>query len=167
MSLNEADLSWLHTGIGQRLALRLRHHDARTREATADFMTQLGLQATALTEPPEASDSAFFDPNDLVQVKYEMLRAHVVDGISVVAAADTHGYSRAAFYLVLTHSHDLDLAITEAILRRGDFAYLGLIAGRNIAVFALVAALHRLPELRIMYLALLASTRVIQSQRWQ
>ena len=32
-----------------------------------------------------------------------------------------------AFYLVLTHSHALDLAITEAILRRGDFAYLGLI----------------------------------------
>jgi xanthine dehydrogenase accessory factor len=32
-----------------------------------------------------------------------------------------------ALYLVLTHSHDLDLRITEAILRRGDFAYLGLI----------------------------------------
>ena len=32
-----------------------------------------------------------------------------------------------ACYLVLTHSHDLDLAITEAILRRGDFNYLGLI----------------------------------------
>jgi xanthine dehydrogenase accessory factor len=32
-----------------------------------------------------------------------------------------------AFYLVLTHSHALDLAITEAILRRGDFGYLGLI----------------------------------------
>lgn len=32
-----------------------------------------------------------------------------------------------AFYLVLTHSHDLDLAITEAILQRGDFGYLGLI----------------------------------------
>ena len=32
-----------------------------------------------------------------------------------------------ACYLVLTHSHDLDLQITEAILRRGDFAYLGLI----------------------------------------
>jgi xanthine dehydrogenase accessory factor len=32
-----------------------------------------------------------------------------------------------ACYLVLTHSHDLDLAITEAILKRGDFAYLGLI----------------------------------------
>jgi xanthine dehydrogenase accessory factor len=31
------------------------------------------------------------------------------------------------FYLVLTHSHDLDLQITEAILKRADFAYLGLI----------------------------------------
>ncbi|MBI3368042.1 MAG: xanthine dehydrogenase accessory protein XdhC [Burkholderiales bacterium] len=30
-------------------------------------------------------------------------------------------------YLVLTHSHALDLRITEAILRRGDFGYLGLI----------------------------------------
>ena len=32
-----------------------------------------------------------------------------------------------AYYLVLTHSHALDLAITEAVLRRGDFGYLGLI----------------------------------------
>ena len=32
-----------------------------------------------------------------------------------------------ACYLVLTHQHDLDLRITETILRRGDFAYLGLI----------------------------------------
>ena len=32
-----------------------------------------------------------------------------------------------AFFLVLTHSHDLDLAITSAVLRRGDFGYLGLI----------------------------------------
>ena len=31
------------------------------------------------------------------------------------------------FYLVLTHSHDLDLLITEAVLRRGDFGFLGLI----------------------------------------
>jgi xanthine dehydrogenase accessory factor len=31
------------------------------------------------------------------------------------------------FYLVLTHSHELDQRITEAILKRGDFGYLGLI----------------------------------------
>jgi len=30
-------------------------------------------------------------------------------------------------YLVLTHSHALDLAITEAILKRGDFGWFGLI----------------------------------------
>ena len=32
-----------------------------------------------------------------------------------------------SFYLVLTHSHDLDLGVTHAILQRADFAYLGLI----------------------------------------
>ncbi|MFM2120908.1 MAG: hypothetical protein RL722_2376 [Pseudomonadota bacterium] len=32
-----------------------------------------------------------------------------------------------SFFLVLTHSHDLDLRITEAILRRGDFSFCGLI----------------------------------------
>lgn len=36
-----------------------------------------------------------------------------------------------AFHLVLTHSHDLDLAITEAVLRRGDFGWLGLIGSRT------------------------------------
>lgn len=36
-----------------------------------------------------------------------------------------------ACYLVLTHSHALDLRITEAILRRGDFAYLGLIGSKT------------------------------------
>lgn len=32
-----------------------------------------------------------------------------------------------AFYLVVTHQHDLDLRIVEAILRRNDFGFLGLI----------------------------------------
>ncbi|MFM2120432.1 MAG: xanthine dehydrogenase accessory protein XdhC, partial [Pseudomonadota bacterium] len=32
-----------------------------------------------------------------------------------------------SFFLVLTHSHELDLRITDAILRRRDFAYCGLI----------------------------------------
>ena len=36
-----------------------------------------------------------------------------------------------SFYLVLTHQHDLDLRITEAILRRGDFGLLGLIGSRT------------------------------------
>ncbi|WP_341889887.1 xanthine dehydrogenase accessory protein XdhC [Variovorax sp. YR752] len=38
---------------------------------------------------------------------------------------------RGAFYLVLTHRHDLDLRIAEAILRRGDFGFLGLIGSQT------------------------------------
>lgn len=34
-------------------------------------------------------------------------------------------------FLVMTHSHPLDEAICEAILRRGDFAYLGLIGSAS------------------------------------
>ena len=36
-----------------------------------------------------------------------------------------------AYYLVLTHRHDLDMRITEAILARGDFGFLGLIGSRT------------------------------------
>ncbi len=36
-----------------------------------------------------------------------------------------------ACYLVLTHRHDLDMRITEAILRRGDFGFLGLIGSQT------------------------------------
>ena len=45
-------------------------------------------------------DNPFFLALDKVQVKYEMLRAHLVDGMTVLDAANQHGYSRAGFYLV-------------------------------------------------------------------
>ncbi len=41
--------------------------------------------------------------------------------------AEVRAAPRGAFYLVLTHRHDLDLRIAEAILRRGDFGFFGLI----------------------------------------
>lgn len=41
---------------------------------------------------------AFFDPRDLVQVRYEMLRRHHVDGRPVTEVAGTFGVSRQAFY---------------------------------------------------------------------
>jgi len=47
------------------------------------------------------SGNPFFFARDKVQTKYEMLRAHLVDGVPVVTAAMEHGYSRAAFYLVV------------------------------------------------------------------
>ena len=54
----------------------------------------------AVTAPAFDGPEPFFVASDKVQVKYEMLRAHVVDGMPVAQAAATHGYSRAAFYLV-------------------------------------------------------------------
>lgn len=40
----------------------------------------------------------FFDPRDLVQVKYEMLRAVDKQGMSITQAAEAFGFSRPAFY---------------------------------------------------------------------
>lgn len=54
----------------------------------------------AVSAAPFAEHPEFFAAFDKVQVKYEMLRAHLLDGVSVTAAAAGHGYSRAGFYLV-------------------------------------------------------------------
>jgi transposase len=54
----------------------------------------------AVVGEPFRTHPEFFASFDKVQVKYEMLRAHVLDGQSATAAADAHGYSRASFYLV-------------------------------------------------------------------
>lgn len=51
------------------------------------------VQASLFAEHPD-----FFDPRDLVQVKYEMLRAHRVDGLPVAQAARQFGLSRQTFY---------------------------------------------------------------------
>jgi len=44
-------------------------------------------------------DSEFFDPRDLVQVKYEMLRSVQIEQRAVTDAAAAFGFSRPAFYL--------------------------------------------------------------------
>jgi transposase len=44
--------------------------------------------------------SDFFDPFDIVQVKYEMLRRVRVEGCSVTQAASAFGFSRVAFYQI-------------------------------------------------------------------
>jgi transposase len=47
---------------------------------------------------PLFQDSDFFDPNDLVQVKYEMLRQVRVDKRAVSRTAKEFGFSRPSFY---------------------------------------------------------------------
>ena len=64
----------------------------------------LQTQGAAHSRPQDVSDprfrdSAFFDPNDLVQVKYEMLRSVQIEGRAVVDAAEAFGLSRPVFYV--------------------------------------------------------------------
>ena len=65
--------------------------------------------------------SGFFLACDKVQVKYEMLRAHLLDRLPVSEAAAAHGYSRAAFYLVAAAFDQSGMAglIDERRGRRG------------------------------------------------
>lgn len=69
-------------------------------DAKAEVLRQQG----ALHPNPEAvHDEAFrqdefFDPRDLVQVRYEMLRRHQVDGDAVTEVAAAFGVSRQAYY---------------------------------------------------------------------
>lgn len=67
---------------------------------------QQALGAAGATHPhtqgvsdPLFRDSVFFDPNDLVQVKYEMLRSVQLGTHRVVQAAEAFGFSRPVFYV--------------------------------------------------------------------
>ncbi len=70
---------------------------------------------------PLFAGSGFFLGADKVQVKYEMLRARLVEGVPVAEAAAAHGYSRAAFYLVAAAFDQSGMAglIDERRGRRG------------------------------------------------
>lgn len=64
-------------------------------------------------------------------LRHGALPAHIealcVDAVEAEVAHAPPG----ACFLVLTHEHDLDLRITEAVLKRNDFSYCGLIGSRT------------------------------------
>ena len=57
----------------------------------------------------------------------ESIRCISGDGAEGEVATAVHG----TFFLVLTHDHALDFRIAEAVLRRGDFGFLGLIGSKS------------------------------------
>ena len=73
---------------------------AESRRQALQVLRLVHPRPGAVTAPLFGTQPAFFLACDKVQVKYEMLRAHVVDGQTITAAAAVHGYSRAEFYLV-------------------------------------------------------------------
>jgi transposase len=68
--------------------------------ATLRQQGTLNPRPRAVTDPQFAPDR-FFDPRDLVQVKYEMLRRVQSEGHSVTGAATAFGFSRPSFYQAL------------------------------------------------------------------
>jgi len=58
-------------------------------------------RASSLVEDPLFSDSEFFDPDDLIQVRYEMLRSVRTEARGAKDAAEAFGVSRATFYETL------------------------------------------------------------------
>ncbi|HZD04835.1 MAG TPA: helix-turn-helix domain-containing protein [Longimicrobiales bacterium] len=97
------------------------------------------LEEAGLLHPnPERVSSRLFDgsrsfflPLDKIQVKYEMLRAHAVEGVAVTEAAEAHGYSRAAFYLVAQAFAERGMVglLDERRGRRGPLKLTAEIAG--------------------------------------
>jgi transposase len=74
---------------------RPSRHDAKADALRAHGALHPRPQAV---QAPLFASHDFFDPRDLVQVKYEMLRRVDVDGQPVARTADTFGVSRPTFY---------------------------------------------------------------------
>jgi transposase len=69
----------------------------------------LELKRTGTLNPRPAAvsdtlfrENPFFDSKDLLQVRYEMLRRHRVEGASIVDVSSTFGVSRPTFYQAQT-----------------------------------------------------------------
>ncbi len=73
-------------------------------------LAALGQNGTLNAHPEAVADdlfsgSAFFDPRDLPQVKYEMLRRVRQDGEPVSKVAKMFGFSRVSYYQI-QHAYD-------------------------------------------------------------
>ena len=65
----------------------------------------LSQNGTLNKNPDKVADNnfkniAFFDPNDIVQVKYEMLRSTQKEGVGILKASKAYGFSRISFYKI-------------------------------------------------------------------
>jgi transposase len=78
-------------------------------------MLELKRTGTLNPHPETVADllfkeNPFFDPRDLLQVRYEMLRRHSAQGTSILDAAAAFGVSRPTFYQAQAAFHQAGLA---------------------------------------------------------
>jgi hypothetical protein len=78
---------------------KLQQPDPKTQELkrTGTLNTRPGAVADTLFK-----ENPFFDPRDLLQVRYEMVRRHHVEGVSIVDVAAGFGVSRPTVYQAQT-----------------------------------------------------------------
>lgn len=72
-------------------------------------------------------DDGFADTTTLGSTWPAHIRRIAIDTVE----AEVRHAPPGAFYLVLTHEHAIDLRIVEAVLKRGDFAFCGLIGSKT------------------------------------
>jgi transposase len=87
-----------------RLTHMKRANSNKKKRAVDPKAEALSQQGALHPNPEIVRDVAFqrdefFDPRDLVQVRYEMLRRHKVDGEAVTDVAEKFGISRQAYYM--------------------------------------------------------------------
>lgn len=135
---------------GGALTLRFSPLDAAAVAAWTDPPVRLRLQlhgaghvgraiVRLLTDLP--CEVLWVDERDK-EFPSELLPPHIQPWVSEAPEDEVALARPGDAYLVLTHRHDLDLRIVEAILRRGDFGFCGLIGSAT----KLARFQHRLRE---------------------
>ncbi|MEZ5860323.1 MAG: xanthine dehydrogenase accessory protein XdhC [Geminicoccaceae bacterium] len=122
---------------GGHVTLRLRHLAAADRAMLAERLTawQAGLPRVVLFGAGHVGRAVVAALAPLpcrvlwLDSRPGQLPAEAPGQVETMEIADPAGFATSPgdLVLVMTHSHPLDLAIVEAMLRRGDFAWLGLI----------------------------------------
>jgi transposase len=86
--------------------------DQSRRRTKVENLVQEGTlnPAASKVRDPRFHEGGFFDPRDVVQVKYEMLRRVSVEKASVTDASDDFGVSRPTFYQAKSDFDDAGIA---------------------------------------------------------
>ena len=86
--------------------------DQNRRRTKVESLAQEGTlnPTSGKVRDPKFQEGGFFDPRDVVQVKYEMLRRVSVEKASVTDASDDFGVSRPTFYQAKSDFDDAGIA---------------------------------------------------------
>jgi transposase len=102
--IRDGDLPLDHQHVEAYLHLRYFRSQGMPKPPRQDPKSQALARDGALNPHPEAVHdplfigNPFFDPKDLVQVRYEMVRRHDAEGMSISDVASSFGVSRPTFY---------------------------------------------------------------------